>query len=94
MDVFTDLDGEYHIKLHIHNKAGNFAWTFVVIYGASHEEFTANFLCGMVNLAKDTIPPSSLGDFNLLTFPSEKNRGRFHNTISLFYSTLSLTAWI
>jgi hypothetical protein len=28
MDVLASSDGDYHIKLHIHNKARNFIWSF------------------------------------------------------------------
>jgi hypothetical protein len=42
----------------------------VAIYGAAQEEFKADFLCEMVNLAKYN--PYIIiigGDFNLLRFP-------------------------
>jgi hypothetical protein len=33
MDVLASSDGEYHIKLNIRNKADNFIWSIVAIYG-------------------------------------------------------------
>ena len=80
MDVLASSDGEYHVKLHIRNKADNFTWSLVAVYGASQEEFKADFLREMVNLAKDNPYPIIIGgDFNLLRFPFEKSKGRFDN---------------
>nr|XP_045089534.1 uncharacterized protein LOC123497248 [Aegilops tauschii subsp. strangulata] len=78
MDVLASSDGEFHIKLHIRNKADNFTWTLVALYGATQDEFKAEFLHELVNLAKDNPYPILIGgDFNLLRFPNEKSRGRF-----------------
>ena len=67
MDVLASSDGEFHIKLHIRNKAGNFTWTLVAVYGAAQDEFKADFLRELVNLAKDNPYPILIGgDFNLL----------------------------
>jgi hypothetical protein len=52
MDVLANSDGEYHIKLNIHNKADNFIRSLVAIYGAARDAFKANFLREMVNIAK------------------------------------------
>ena len=53
MDVLASSDGEFHIKLHTRNKANNFTWTLVAVYGAAQDELKAVFLCELVNLAKD-----------------------------------------
>ena len=67
MDVLASSAGVYHIKLHIHNKVDNFTWTLVAVYGAAQEEFKADFLHELVNLAKDNPYPIIIGgDFNLL----------------------------
>uniref|UniRef100_A0A452XEC9 Endonuclease/exonuclease/phosphatase domain-containing protein n=1 Tax=Aegilops tauschii subsp. strangulata TaxID=200361 RepID=A0A452XEC9_AEGTS len=80
MDVLASSDGEFHIKLHIRNKADNFTWTLVAVYGAAQDEFKADFLHELVNLAKENPYPILIGgDFNLLRFPNEKSRGRFDN---------------
>jgi hypothetical protein len=60
MEVFAS-DGDFHVKLHILNKLGNFTWSFVAVYGASQEEFKIDFLREMVNLAKDNPYPILIG---------------------------------
>jgi hypothetical protein len=35
MDVLASSDGEYHIKLTIQNKADDFIWSLVDVYGAA-----------------------------------------------------------
>jgi hypothetical protein len=61
MEVLARLGGDYHIKLHICNKADNFTWSLVVVYGAAQEEFKADFLRELVNLAKDNPYPILIG---------------------------------
>jgi hypothetical protein len=61
MEVLARSGGDYHIKLHIHNRAKNFTWSLVAIYGATHDEYKAAFLCEMVNLAKDNPYPILIG---------------------------------
>jgi endonuclease/exonuclease/phosphatase family metal-dependent hydrolase len=46
----------------------------VDVYGAAQDEFKADFLRKLVNLAKDNPHPIIIGgDFNLLIFPHEKS---------------------
>jgi hypothetical protein len=67
VEVLTSSDGEYHIKLTIRNKVDNFIWDLVAVYGAAQDAFKADFLCELVNLAKDNPHPIIIGgDFNLL----------------------------
>jgi hypothetical protein len=61
MEVLASLDGDFHVKLHIQNKLDNFTWSLVVVYGAAQEEFKADFLREMVNLAKDNTYPILIG---------------------------------
>jgi hypothetical protein len=78
MEVIAHSSGDYHIKLHICNRADNFTWILVAIYGAAQDEFKADFLRELVNLAKDNPYPILIGgDFNLLRFRHEKRKGRF-----------------
>jgi hypothetical protein len=94
MEVLACSEGDFHIKLHIRNKANNFIWSLVAVYGAAQAEFKAAFLRELVNLAKDNPYPIIIGgDFNLLRFSHEKSRGRFDNHWSS-YSMLSLTVRI
>jgi hypothetical protein len=78
MDVLASSDGEYNIKLTIRNKADDFIWSLVAVYGAAQDAFKADFLCELVNLAKDNLYSMIIGgDFNLLRFHHEKSKGHF-----------------
>jgi hypothetical protein len=80
MDVLACSEGDFHVKLHIRNKSDNFIWSLVSVYGAAHEEYKADFLHKLVNLAKDNPYPFIIGgDFNFFRFPFEKSKGRFHD---------------
>jgi hypothetical protein len=35
MEVLASSGGNYHIKLHIRNRADNFIWSLVAVYGAA-----------------------------------------------------------
>jgi hypothetical protein len=78
--VLAYTTGEFHIKFHVRNKADNFIWSLVVVYGAAQEEQKDAFLRELVNLANNDPHPILIGgDFNLLRFPHEKSKGRFDN---------------
>jgi hypothetical protein len=53
MDVLDFSYGEFHVKLHIRNKADNFSCSLVVVYGAAQEDSKTAFLRELVNLTKD-----------------------------------------
>ena len=79
MDELARTDSDFYIKLHLRNRADNFVWSLVAVYGAAQEEYKAAFLHELVNLANDNPHPILIGgDFNMLRFPHEKSRGRFH----------------
>jgi hypothetical protein len=89
MEVLDRSGGDYHIKLHIQNHADNFTWTLVTVYGAAHEEFKADFLRELVNLAKDNPHPILIGgDFNLLRFRHEKSKGHFDDHWHFLFNTV------
>jgi hypothetical protein len=78
MEVLARSSEDYHIKLHIRNRADNFTRSLVAIYGAAKDEYKTAFLREMVNLAKDNPYPILIGgDFNLLRFEHEKSKCRF-----------------
>jgi hypothetical protein len=78
MEVLARSTGDYHIKLHIRNRANNFTWSLVAVYGAAQDEYKASFLRELVNLSKNNPYPILIGgDFNLLRFRHEKSKGRF-----------------
>jgi hypothetical protein len=61
MEVLASSNGEYHIKLTICNKADNFTWSLVAVYGDAQDTFKADFLRELVNLAKDNPHPILIG---------------------------------
>jgi hypothetical protein len=78
IEIMARSGGDYHIKLHIHNRVDNFMWSLVAVYGAAQEEYKADFLRELVNMAKDNPHPILIGgDFNLLRFHHEKSKGQF-----------------
>jgi hypothetical protein len=78
MDVLACSEGDFHVKLHIRNKAYNFTWSLVSVYGAAQEEYKADFLWELVKLAKDNPYPIIIGgDFNFIRLPFEKSKGWF-----------------
>jgi hypothetical protein len=89
MEVISRLGRDYHIKLHIRNRADNFTWILVAIYGAAQVEFKADFLHELVNLAKDNPYPILVGgDFNLLRFRHEKSKGQFDDHWSFLFNVV------
>jgi hypothetical protein len=78
IDILASSDREYHIKLTIQNKADDFIWSLVAVYGAAQDAFKADFLRELVNLAKDSQYPMIIGgDFNLLRFQHKKSKEPF-----------------
>jgi hypothetical protein len=70
MEILACSDGEYHVKLHIRNKADNFKWGLIDVYGAAQDEFKADFLGELVNLAKDKPYPILIGEGILICLDS------------------------
>jgi hypothetical protein len=63
MEVLAHSMGEFHIKFHIRNRADNFIWSLVAVYGVAQEDSKAAFLRESVNLAKDNPHPILIGGF-------------------------------
>ena len=82
MEVLEVTEGNFHIKMHIHNKSD-------AVYGPAQEASKTSFLIELVNLAKDNPHPFIIGgDFNLLRFPFEKSKGRFDNRWPLLFNAV------
>jgi hypothetical protein len=43
MEVIARSGGDYHIKLHIHNRADNFTWSLVAVYGLHRKNIRQTF---------------------------------------------------
>ena len=78
MDLLAFSTGEFHIKFHLRNRADNFTWTLVAVYGAAQDEYKSAFLRELVNLAKNNPQPMLIGgEFNILRYQEEKNNDYF-----------------
>jgi hypothetical protein len=75
------------------NKADDVKWSLVAVYGVAQDDFKADFLRELVNLAKDNSHPIIIGgDFNFLRFHT-RNVEAILMIICLSCSTLSSIAW-
>src|SRR3954467_14750823 len=49
MKILASSVGDFFIKLHIRNKADDFVWSLVVVYGDAQDVYKANFLREVIN---------------------------------------------
>ena len=92
MEVLDVTDGDFHIKMHIHNKSDNFIWSLVAVYGPTQEEAKSSFLCEMVSLQKITPTPLSLVGISICYVIRLKRVRVGLTTVGLFCSMQSSTA--
>ena len=82
-------DEDFHIKFHVRNKANNFIWSLVAVYGPAQEAHKTAFLRELVNLTRDNPHPILIGgDFNMLRYRHEKSRGRFDNHCPFLFNVV------
>ena len=94
MEVLAVSDADFHIKFHIRNKADNFIWSLVAVYGAAQEEYRADFLREFVNLAKDNPHPTLIGGI-LICLDTDTRKAKADSIVTgLFFLTMSLIALI
>jgi hypothetical protein len=94
MEVLDRSGGDYHIKLHIRNRADNFKCSLVTVYGAAQDEFMADFLCEMVNLAKGKPHPILIGAISICLGSAMRKAKAGLMITGLSCSMLSFIAWI
>ena len=89
MDLLGFPVGKFHIKFHLRNRADNFTWSLVAVYGAAQNDNKSIFLRELVNLAKDN-PHTMLigGDINILGYEEEKNNDRFDTHWPLLFNVV------
>ena len=64
-------------------------WNFINIYGAAQEENKREFLTELANFCGKNKDPIILGgDFNIIRYSSEKNKGGLHKSPGLFNSII------
>jgi exonuclease III len=82
-DKFDVLDikyGNFILKFKLHNKADNFEWHMVAVYGAAQESEKEIFLSELARMCDtENLPLLVGGDFNIIRNQSEKNNNRYNN---------------
>jgi hypothetical protein len=76
-DIGAIDEGEFYVEFHLCNKADNYKWALVLVYGPAQKERKERFLAELVNTCRhENLPLLIGGDFNILRCPSEKNNDR------------------
>jgi hypothetical protein len=77
-DIGAIEEGDYYIKFHLCNKAYEFKWALVVVYGPAQDELKESFLAELVNMCShESLLLIVGGDYNILRHPSEKNNDHY-----------------
>jgi hypothetical protein len=87
--VLDILHGDFPLKFKLRNKEDSFEWCFIVVYGATHDNYKENFLSELVWMC-DTVDIPMLvgGDFNIIRKPSEKNNNRYNDRWPSLFNTV------
>lgn len=69
--------GEYFVSMELFERAINFKWEFIVVYGPADHSRSSAFLEELLRkISNSTLPVAVGGDFNLIRQPSDKNNSR------------------
>jgi hypothetical protein len=72
-DIGSIDEGDHYIKFHLSNKADEFKWALVLIYGPAQDDRKENFLAELVHMCShENLPLLMGGDYNILRHSSEK----------------------
>jgi hypothetical protein len=72
-DIGAIDEGDHYVKFHLCNKADDFKWALVVVYGPAQAEQKEHFLAELVHMCShENLPLLMGGDYNILRHPSEK----------------------
>ena len=89
MDVGALSEGKYMLQLNLWDKMAKRKWNFINIYGAAQEENKREFLTELANFCGNNQDPVIIGgDFNIIRFSLEKNKGGTHRYSGLFNSII------
>jgi hypothetical protein len=79
--VGSFIGGKYSLQLNLWDKQRREKWNFLNIYGAAQEENKDEFLAELTNrLNKNKEIVLVRGDFSIIRFSNEINKGGFINT--------------
>jgi hypothetical protein len=65
----------FFLKFKLKNKADNFEWTLIAVYGAAQEDEKEFFFARTCTVEK--VPLMVGGDFNIIRSPQENNNDRY-----------------
>ncbi len=82
-DIGLIDEGDFYIKFHLRNKADNFKWALVLVYGPAQNEFKDQFLAELLH-SHETLPILNGGDFNILCSPNENNNDNYNDRWPFF----------
>jgi hypothetical protein len=83
MDVGDFLEGKYLLQLKLWDKEKKMIWHFINVYGAAQEENKVEFLTELAKTIYNCKEPVLIGgDFNIIRFSNEKNKGGFTNILA------------
>ena len=86
-DVGGFSEGEYMLQMNLWDKKERSKWNLIVVYGAAQNDRKDSFLSELASFCSRNKDPFLIGgDFNIIRFPSEKNKP---STISKFTNTFN-----
>ena len=90
-DVGSFHEGKYILQLNIFDRERKLKWNFLNVYGAPQEENKIEFLTELASFCSKNKDPYLVGgDFNILRFTSEKNKGGgIHRHSGVFNSIIA-----
>lgn len=86
LDVISQEDGEYYIKMTVQEVKNRFIWDLIVVYGDAQPSGKAKFLAELSRIFQDSVNPILIGgDFNIIRKASEK-KNLVPQVSGVFYS--------
>jgi len=83
------VEGEFYIKFHLCNKADNFKWILMAVYGPAQDDFKSAFLAELVRACQQNPLPTLIGgDFNILRSSKDKNNDRYVDRWSFLFNVV------
>ena len=88
-DVGSFHEGQFILQLNLWDKELKRKWNLLNVYGAAHDENRREFLAELARFCNQSDDPFIAGgDFNLVRFNSEKNKGIINRHSSLFNAVI------
>jgi hypothetical protein len=87
-DVGSRSQGDFILELNLCDKLLDVKWNLLHVYGVAQDEFKNSFIAEFASFCSKNSDPYKLGgDFNILRYPTEKNKN-FSNIDTLIFSIL------